>query len=63
MGGIFSTPKTTHPPALQEEEVLPVPSDEVEPVRKRRKHRGHSETILTGELAPSTRKDTLLGGK
>ena len=62
MGGIFSTPKTQKPPPLPEEEVLPLDQETEEPAKKRR-HRGRSETILTGDFAPATgNKKVLLGG-
>lgn len=60
MGGIFKTPKTMKPPPLKEEEVLPLMTEDV-PI-KRRRHRGRSQTILTGDLTPVTTKKVLLGG-
>ncbi len=61
MGGIFSSPKTQKPPPLPEEEVLPTTMPDDPSVGKRRKHRGRSETRITGELEPVTTKKTLLG--
>ena len=61
MGNIFSSPKTQKPPPLPEEEVLPTTLPDDENAGKRRKRRGHAETIITGDLEPVTTKKFLLG--
>ena len=60
MGRLFSKPKTKTP-VLPEEEVLPTTIPDDPSQAKRKKHRGRSETIITGELEPVTTKKTLLG--
>lgn len=59
MGGVFSGKSVDVPKVKTEVPAIPI---EEEKPSKRRRARGRLETILTGELAPVTRKKTLLGG-
>ncbi len=58
MGGLFKSPETVKAPIVPDVEAVPKVGDK--PARKRR--RG-GDTILTGELEPTTTKKTLLGGR
>ena len=57
--GLFGSPKSVTAPPVPEPEPIPTAGDVDRPVRK--KHRGRSETVITGELEPITTKKTLLG--
>jgi hypothetical protein len=61
MGQLFSSPKTKIP-VLPEPEAEPMPELSVDDDKgKRKRYKGRSETIITGELEPVTNKKTLLG--
>lgn len=54
MGGLFSKPKTTRPPAVKPTPPPPVVGvDEVETQARKDRPRGFRETFLTGDLVPS----------
>jgi hypothetical protein len=60
MGQLFSSPKSIKLPPIPEPEAVPQLSGEEEE-KPRKKRRGRTETIITGELEPVTTKKTLLG--
>lgn len=62
LGGLFSKPKVPAPPPVPD----PVPIPEVEEgtaQKGQRKRKGAAQTVLTGDLVPSTTGRTLLGGR
>ena len=61
MGGLFSSPKTVEPPTVPDPEPIPEIGIDTDKKPSRRKHRGRTETVITGELEPVTTKKTLLG--
>jgi len=61
MGGMFSSPKSVKPPPVPPPEAIPEADIEAGEEARRRRRKGRSATILTGELVPETQKKTLLG--
>lgn len=58
MGGLFSKPKPIVMPEVRELEPPEVIAEETKPDKVRK---GRPETIITGELEPTTTGKTLLG--
>lgn len=63
MGGMFSSPKSVKMPPIPEPEPEPLPELTIDEDTKgkRKRYKGRSDTIITGELEPVTTKKTLLG--
>lgn len=62
LGGLFSKPKVPAPPPVPDP--VPIPDIEEGTGQKGiRKRKGAAETVLTGDLVPSTVGRTRLGGK
>lgn len=63
MGHMFSSPKSVKPPPVPPPEPVPqvIEETEEELARKRRKRSDFSDTLLTGELEPVSKRKTLLG--
>ena len=61
MGGLFSKPKSPKLPPVPAPEAIPETASPEEQRKFRKKRSGRAETIITGELAPTTNKKTLLG--
>lgn len=58
MRGLFGTPKSVTAPVIPDPEAIPTVADKP---AARKRSRGRSETVITGELEPVTTKKTLLG--
>ena len=61
MGGMFSKPKPIIMPPVEEEPPEVVTEAIKGPADKPKKRKGRAETILTGELVPLNKGNTLLG--
>lgn len=61
MGGLFGKPKSIKMPAVEEEPPEIVSESIKGEGAKPKRRKGRAETIITGELEPTTQGKTLLG--